>query len=87
MAWGPVPCTSRNSDISKYRVRYNSTVQQDSFAMTFSATGLDPYTDYSFQVAAVNTDGLVGPYSAPLVVKTLQREFYSTWGRERESLA
>ncbi|KAL5486684.1 hypothetical protein EMCRGX_G019195 [Ephydatia muelleri] len=72
VAWEPVPCTSRNSDISKYRVRYNSTVQQDSFAMTFSATGLDPYTDYSFQVAAVNTDGLVGPYSAPLVVKTLQ---------------
>lgn len=71
---------SRNSDISKYRVLYKSLVndtmeQRDSVAMTFSAIGLDPYTDYSFWVAAINTEGLVGPYSAPLIVRTLQREF------------
>ena len=87
VGWGTVPCASRNSDISKYRVRYkslsNDTIQQeDSVAMTFSAIELDPYTDYSFQVAAINTDGLVGPYSTPLFVTTLQREF--TAQKERE---
>ena len=82
MGWGPVPCLSRNSDISEYRVRYinlnnGTSKQKESFAMTFSTAGLDPYTDYSFEVAAVNTNGLVGSFSTPVIVKTLQREFHN----------
>ena len=34
----------------------------------FTASGLTPDTAYSFQAAAVNSDGDVGPYSSPLEI-------------------
>ena len=37
----------------------------------FTANGLTPNTVYSFQVAAVNSDDEVGPYSSPLEINTL----------------
>ena len=85
VGWGPVPCIMRNSDVRGYRVQYkslnNGTLhQEESVGMTFTTTELDPYTDYSFEVAAINMDGLFGPYSTPVVVKTLQRESSHKWG-------
>ena len=79
VSWGPVPCVMRNSDVRGYRVRYkslnNGTLhEEESVGMTFTATELDSYTDYSFEVAAINVEGLVGPYSMPVIVKTLQSE-------------
>ena len=37
----------------------------------FTASGLTPNTAYSFQMAAVNSDGEVGPYSSPLEINTV----------------
>ena len=37
----------------------------------FTASGLTPNTAYSFQVAAVNSDDDVGPYSSPLEISTV----------------
>ena len=34
-------------------------------------TGLMPYTNYSIEVAAVDEFGVVGPYSYPVIVQTL----------------
>ena len=33
-------------------------------------TGLTPYTNYSIQIATVNEDGDVGPYSYPIQIQT-----------------
>ena len=46
----------------------------DSSAMMYTATGLEPYTEYTFQVAAVNADNSSGPFSEPINVATLQRK-------------
>ena len=37
---------------------------------TLTVTGLSPYTNYSIEVSAVNSDGAMGPYSSPLLVVT-----------------
>ena len=36
-----------------------------------AVTGLAPYTNYSIEVAAVNSDGAMGPYTSPFFVATL----------------
>ena len=85
VGWGPVSCTMLNSVVRGYRVQYrtlnNGNLHQEECSdMKFTATELDPYTDYSFEVAAINVDGLVGPYSTPVIVKTLQRKSPRQWG-------
>ena len=35
-----------------------------------TVTRLAPYTTYSIEVSAVNSDGTMGPYSSPLFVVT-----------------
>jgi chitodextrinase len=37
-----------------------------------TVTGLAPYTNYSIEVSAVNSDGAMGPYTSPLFVVTEQ---------------
>ena len=37
---------------------------------TYTAVGLPPSTNYSIEVAAVNSDGGVGPFSPPIFVRT-----------------
>ena len=37
---------------------------------TYTAVGLTSSTNYSIEVAAVNTDGGVGPFSPPIFVRT-----------------
>ena len=41
----------------------------------FTASGLTPNTAYPFQVAAVNSDGEEGPYSSPLEINTVGKNF------------
>ena len=38
--------------------------------MNISLTELTPHTNYSIQIAALNTQGNVGPYSAPIIGQT-----------------
>ena len=42
--------------------------------MMFNATGLDPFTDYVFMVAAINKKGSIGPYTPPVIIQTLKCE-------------
>ena len=37
---------------------------------TLTVNGLSPYTNYSIEVSAVNSDEAMGPYSSPLFVVT-----------------
>ena len=72
--WGPVNCIDRNGDITGYSVRY--AVQGNMTTQTVSVSGgetdevmlsgLLSSTNYSIEVAAVNSAG-TGVYSSPVV--------------------
>ena len=72
VTWKHVNCIDSNSDISRYTVRYgpvggtavNASVSGTN-QLAYTAVGLTPSTNYSFEVAAVNSDGGVGPFSFP----------------------
>ena len=73
--WGAVDCIHRNGDITGYSVRYG--VQGSGSTQTVSVSGsgatmttiseLESSTNYSIQVAAVNSAG-TGVYS-PIIMK------------------
>ena len=77
--WNTVECIERNGEIANYIVRFGpeggvqseSTVQSGGIdvAGTYNASGLTPFTNYSFEVAAVNSAG-TGPFTATLFVVT-----------------
>ena len=84
VAWDAVNCTERNSNITGYVVRYtppstsgNGSVmvagRGDAGGMV-TIDGLTPSTQYSIQVAAVNSNGSVGVPTAPLSMNTLSGE-------------
>ena len=82
ISWGEVPCQDQNSVIVGYKVLYGAvtsgvggTVATSGRALTVN--GLSPYTNYSIEVSAVNSDGAMGPYSSPLFVVTDQSSMSS----------
>ena len=80
IAWDAVNCIERNSNITGYVVRFTppSTSGNDSLMVAgtgdaggmVTIDGLTPSTQYSIQVAAVNSDGHVGVFSTILSVQT-----------------
>ena len=79
--WGAVPCMDQNSEITGYKVRYGpvGSSQRATDAVsgsastggTYTPTGLIPFTNYSIEVAAVNSNGDIGPYTLPGVHSTV----------------
>ena len=74
--WEAVPCSHQGGPITGYRLRYSNSTSIVNIAgkgnRQHVLTGLNPFTNYSVQVAAVNDEG-TGPYSDPtLTVETLQ---------------
>ena len=84
IAWDAVNCTERNSNITGYVVRYTPPSTSGTDSVMVAGTGdtggtvtideLTPSTQYSIQVAAVNSDGSVGLAAASLNVNTLSGE-------------
>ena len=82
--WGAVPCMDQNSEITGYKVRYgpvgSSQRATDAVSVSgstggmYTLTGLIPFTNYSTEVAAVNTNGDTGPFSLPHFAETLIRK-------------
>ena len=77
-------CIDRNSEISRYTVRYGpvgGTAVNASISganhLAYTLVGLTPSTNYSIEVAAVNNDGGVGPFSPPIFVRT--PDLYGEW--------
>ncbi|KAL5486451.1 hypothetical protein EMCRGX_G018928 [Ephydatia muelleri] len=75
ISWGEVHCQDQNSVIVEYRVLYGAVTSGvggtvATSGRTLTVNGLSPYTNYSFEVSAVNSDGAMGPYSSPLFVVT-----------------
>ena len=64
--WSEVECLEQNSAITGYSVRYGMTVTVNVTGASnrmFTATGLTPYTNYTFEVAAVSDSG-TGPFAS-----------------------
>ena len=76
ISWGEVPCQDQNSVIVGYKVLYGAVTSgvggtvANTSGRTLTVNGLSPYTNYSIEVSAVNSDGAMGPYSSPLFVVT-----------------
>ena len=66
--WGEVECIDRNGEITGYSVRYSGGGRFVTGGGTRQTTisGLTPSTDYTIEVAAVNSVG-TGPYSDPII--------------------
>ena len=76
--WGAVDCIHQNGDITSYSVQYNEvgseiirslTVSQDEVTIT----GLSSSTNYSIEVAAVNTAG-TGVFSEDITNQTKESQ-------------
>ena len=76
LRWKKVPCIQQNGPITGYVVRYYTTcgadgdIQRNKSVVTTSSniSGLIPYTEYAFQVAAVNVNG-TGPFTEAIVLR------------------
>ena len=77
--WDRVDCLQRNSDITGYVVSYgrhgngdNETVTvMGTTDRTYTVMGLNASTEYFAMVAAMNSDGVTGPFSNPVYEETL----------------
>ena len=77
--WGRVSCIDRNSEITGYTVRHgqtgSTTTVMESVSGTsdsdrmFTASGLIPRTSYTFEVAAVSSEG-TGPFNTGTTIRT-----------------
>ena len=70
--WTEIDCIQRNGEITGYAVQYqeeggaNVPNPVDDTARSFDATGLQPFTVYTFRVAGVNED--VSPSTGPFAI-------------------
>ena len=69
----------QNSVIVQYSVIYGPVISgvrrtEATFGRAMTVTGLAPYTNYSIEVSAVNSDGAMGPYTSPLFVAMLHHD-------------
>ena len=84
--WDRINCLERNSEITRYSIRYGPSTTNSSEKMTttvhgtndneraFTANRLEPLTSYTFEVAGVNRNGQRGPYSLVVEPVTLNPE-------------
>ena len=77
--WGPPRGYEYNQDIRGYNVKYwRDTGSEDDATTsnititTYTATGLDTNTVYTFRVAAYTEEG-IGVYSEPVNISTIPR--------------
>ena len=61
VTWDEVQCIERNSDITEYMIKFNE-INEISRTRQFIASRLFPSTTYTFQIAAMSSDG-TGPFN------------------------
>ena len=66
VSWSKIECIERNGPITKYTVEFQEVggapIPGVVVNRIFTASGLTPYTNYTFRVAGVNDNG-TGPFS------------------------
>ena len=80
--WDRVDCLQHNSDITGYTISYgrrgNESDGETETVMgitdrTYTVMGLNASTEYFVMVAAMNSDGVTGPFSNPVYEETLSK--------------
>ena len=81
VSWDPVDCIHQNSKITGYMFRYgpassstrltSEVLETTSTERVYTAVELAPSTNYSIEVAAVNREGDVGPFTAAIFATTV----------------
>ena len=75
VTWDTIECIERNEIITGYTVVFQeqggADVPGNIVDRTFSAEGLTPYTNYTFQVAGVNNVG-TGPFTNLITIITVE---------------
>jgi len=62
VTWEPITCVHRNGNITSYAIMFGRETRNMTSDRMFHADELIPYTNYSFQVAGVNSQGM-GPFT------------------------
>jgi len=76
--WLPLSVDQQNGEIRRYNIKirgddpfWHTTINTKNNLTTLLITGLQAYTNYKFEVQAVNDEG-VGPYSSPVISRTFE---------------
>ena len=72
LSWQSILCSERNGRITGYTVELqerNTALNYSVNGQNFTATGLTPYTNYTFRVAGVNING-TGPFTDTVTATT-----------------
>ena len=69
--WNEIPCIQRNGRIIRYEVQFGPSGEGTISGRSFTANGLTPFTNYTFQVCGVNSAG-PGPYSDLIIITTFE---------------
>ena len=80
MTWDPIACIERNGEITGYAVEFQEQggariLREEVVNQSFTASGLHPYTNYTFRVAGVNING-TGPFSNTIIITTGEESVY-----------
>ena len=67
--WNEIPCIQRNGRIIRYEVEFRPSREGTISGRSFTANGLTPFTNYTFWVRGVNSEG-PGPYSDLIIIIT-----------------
>ena len=67
--WNEIPCIQRNGRIIRYEVEFGPSGEGTISGRSFTANELTPFTNYTFQVRGVNSEGS-GPYSNLINITT-----------------
>ena len=77
--WLPPSVNQQNGEIRRYNIEicdddpfWYRTINTKNNSTTLVITGLKAYTNYIFQVQAVNDEEGVGPYSSPIMSRTFE---------------
>lgn len=71
LAWNPAPNAAPVAFYRLYRATTGAAEMVDNLTgLAYSDIGLSGYTQYVYRIAAVDANGLEGPFSAPLAART-----------------
>ena len=70
VSWTKIDCIERNGPITSYTVEFQEALITSVVVnRTFIASGLTPYTNYTFRVAGVNNND-TGPFTDVISIQT-----------------
>ncbi len=80
VSWNAIDCIESNGVIIGYEVDFQQRdgtpiTDGEVVGMTFTANGLQPFTNYTFRVAGVNNDDR-GPFTDNIIIRTNEDGMY-----------